>query len=57
MSHSPTYSKGGYKGDYIGTTTGLIKGDTRSLVNGSYDEALVPPVIASSKYGFPNTSC
>ena len=29
--------KGGYIGDYIGTTIGVIKGDTRSLDNGSYE--------------------
>ena len=28
--------KGGYIGDYIGTTIGVIKGDTRSLDNGTY---------------------
>ena len=28
--------KGGYISDYIGTTIGVIKGDTRSLDNGSY---------------------
>ena len=35
MSHSLNSLKGGYIGDYIGATTGLIKGDTRSLDNGS----------------------
>ena len=28
--------KGGYMGDYIGTTIGVIKGDTRSLDYSSY---------------------
>ena len=32
MSHSLNSLKGGYIGDYIG----VIKGDTRSLDNGSY---------------------
>ena len=31
MSHSLNSLKGGYIGDYIGTTMGVIKGDTRSL--------------------------
>ena len=32
----PKLLKGGYIGHYIGTTIGLITGDTRSLDNGSY---------------------
>ena len=31
MSYSLNSLKGGYIGDYIGTTMGVIKGDTRSL--------------------------
>ena len=31
VSYSLNSLKGGYIGDYIGTTIGLIKGDTRSL--------------------------
>ena len=31
MSHSLNSLKGGYIGDYIGTTIGVVKGDTRSL--------------------------
>ena len=31
MSHSLNSLKGGYIGDCIGTTIGVIKGDTRSL--------------------------
>ena len=36
MSCSLNSLKGVYIGDHIGTTVGLIKGDTRSLDNGSY---------------------
>ena len=36
MSHSLNSLKGGSIGDYIGTTIGLIKGDSRSLDNGSH---------------------
>ena len=36
MNHSLNSSKGAYLGDYIGTTTGVIKGDTRSLDYNSY---------------------
>ena len=36
MTYSLNSIKGGYIGDYIGTTIRLIKGDTRSLDNGSY---------------------
>ena len=31
MSYSQNSFKGGFLGDYIGTSIGLIKGDTRSL--------------------------
>ena len=31
LSHSLNSLKGGYTGDDIGTTIGVIKGDTRSL--------------------------
>ena len=31
VSHSLNSLKGGYIGDYIGTTIGVIKGDTRSF--------------------------
>ena len=37
MSYSLNSLKGGYIKDYIGTTIGVIKGDTRSLENGSHD--------------------
>ena len=36
MSHSLNSLKGGYMGIIYGTTIGVIKGDTRSLDNGSY---------------------
>ena len=36
MSHSLNSLKGLYKGDYIGTTIWVIKGDTRSLDYGPY---------------------
>ena len=36
MSYSLNSLKGGCIGDYIGTTIGVIKGDTRSLDNGTY---------------------
>ena len=36
MSYSLNSFKGGYIGDYIGTTLGVIKGDTKSLDNDSY---------------------
>ena len=35
MSYSLNSLKGGYIGDYIGTTIGGIRGDTRSLDYGS----------------------
>ena len=41
MSYSLNSLKGGYIGDYIGTTIGVIKGDTRSLDYGSYVFSLV----------------
>ena len=37
MSHSLNSLKEGYIGDYLGTTIGLIKGDTRSLDYSSYE--------------------
>ena len=37
MTFSLNSLKGGYIGDYIGTTIGVIKWDTRSLDNGSYN--------------------
>ena len=36
MSHSLKSLKGVYRRDYIGDYYGVIKGDTRSLDNGSY---------------------
>ena len=36
MSHSLNSLNGGYVGEYIGTTIGVIKGDTRSLDYSSY---------------------
>ena len=39
MSYSLNSFKGVYIGDYIGTTMGVIKGDTRSLDNGSYEQS------------------
>ena len=36
MSYSLNSLKGGYVGDYIGTILGVIKGDARSLDNGSH---------------------
>ena len=36
MSHSLNSFKGGNIGGYIGTTIGVIKGDTRSLDYSSY---------------------
>ena len=38
MSYSLNSLKGGYIGDYIGTTIGVIKKDTRNLDNGSYKD-------------------
>ena len=38
MSYSLNSLKGGYIGDYIGTTIGVIKGDTRSLDTGSHED-------------------
>ena len=39
MSYSLNSLKGvSYIGDYIGTTIRFIKGDTRSLDNGSYEK-------------------
>ena len=35
VTYSLNSLKGGYIGVYIGTTIGVIKGDTRSLDNGS----------------------
>ena len=37
MSYSPNSLKAGYIKDYMGTTTGAIKGDTRSLDCSSYE--------------------
>ena len=37
MSYSLNSLKGGYIGDYIGTTVGVIKGDTRSLDYNTYN--------------------
>ena len=37
MYYSLNSLKGGYLGDYVGATIGVIKGDTRSLDYGSYD--------------------
>ena len=37
MSYSLNSLMGGYIGDYIGTTRGAIKGDTRRLDNGTYE--------------------
>ena len=37
ISNSLNSLEGGYIGDYMGTTIGVIKGDTRSLDNGSYE--------------------
>ena len=39
MSHSLNSLKGGYIRDYIGTTIGVIKGDTRSLDYSSHRTA------------------
>ena len=36
MNHSLNSLKGGYIGDSMGTTIGVIKGDTRSLDKGTY---------------------
>ena len=38
MSYSLTSLKGGYIGDYMGTSIGVIKGDTRSLDYSSYED-------------------
>ena len=43
MSHSLNSLKGDIKGIIQGTTIGLIKGDTRSLDNGSYPKKLASP--------------
>ena len=45
MSYSLNSLRGGHIGDYIGTTIGVIKGDTRSLGSSSYTvgaEGLMP---------------
>ena len=36
MSYSLNSLKGVYMGDYMGTTIGVIKGETRSLDSSSY---------------------
>ena len=46
MSYSLNSLKGGYIGDYVGTTIGVIKGDTRSLGYSSY-------VLVSSSFSIP----
>ena len=38
MCYSLNSLKGGYIGDHIGGSIGVIKGDTRSLDYGSYEE-------------------
>ena len=37
MSYSLNSIKGGYTGDYMGTTIGVVKGDTRSSDYSSND--------------------
>ena len=48
MSHSLNSLKGGYIGSYMGTTIGDIKGDTRSLDNGSYEE--IVPIMENQTF-------
>ena len=43
-----SYLKGGSIGDYIGTTIGVIKGDTSSLDYSSYRAALIRILISIS---------
>ena len=38
MSHNLNSLKGGYIGNYIGTTIGVIKGNARSLDSGSHGD-------------------
>ena len=54
MSYSLNSLKGGYIGDCIGGTIGVIKGDTRSLDSGSFDcrlEGLKPGMLPEALPG------
>ena len=42
MSYSLNSLKGGYIGDYIGSTIGVIKGDTMSLDYCSCEYSILP---------------
>ena len=53
MRHSLNSLKGGYIGDFSGTTIGGTKGDTRSLDNGSYGYWSKFPIIRGPIFGFP----
>ena len=53
MSYSLNSLKVGYIGDYIGTTMGVIKGDTRSLDSGSIR---VVSLLRSSTYSTSSPS-
>ena len=46
MSYSLNSLKGGYIGDYMGTTIGVIKGDTRSLDSSSH--VVQSPLVVSN---------
>ena len=47
MSYSLNSLNGGYIGDNRGTTTGHIKGDTRSLDYSSYPQSLAETTISA----------
>ena len=53
MYYSLNSLKGGYIGDDIGTTIGIIKGDTRSLDYGSY-VPFTSPISCNQR---PETTC
>ena len=55
MNYSLNSLKGGYMGNYVGTTIGVIKGDTRSLAPPA-PSARAPQALAHNAVRVPRAS-